>query len=294
MQQYYLRRLMDGLLDTERSNALASVQPHPAVQAFQAAVDTVASWHSSDHMSDTTTSESSDTSTAIAATSSLAAAAVAAAARPAEQAAQSISSLAAATSSQPQDSGYGQSESSQNAPPATAQAGQSAANLLHSLKRCKPGRKRKAVDMSNACRSDDAAEAHEAPLQSTQGTFDGHTLPPGPAAERLRAACHSAQHADSGQSHDIIAPNIDDRSAAGNSVQQHVQASRAAADCAGQQEEPLHMACMQILAGAVADCLNRPGSRDAPMGKPALYTCQQSCGTATQRGYCCIASQSCC
>ena len=297
MQQYYLRRLMDGLLDTERSNALASVQPHPAVQALQAAEDTVASWHSSDQTSDMTTSGSSDSSSANTATSSPAAvaSAVAIAAEPAEQVAHSISPLTAAASSQPQDSGqlqgsgHGQSESSQNAPPATTQARQSGADLSDSLERCKPGRKRKAADNSNGCRSDDAAEAHEAPLQVPQAS-DGHTLPPGPAAEHLPAARRSAQQADSGQSQDVIAPTFDGSSAAGSSVQQHAEASRAEADCAGQQE-PLHIACMQILAGAVADCLDRPGGQSPSMGKPALLRAyQQSCGTVRLQSFCCIAS----
>lgn len=129
MQQYYLRRLVDGLLDTERSSALASVQPHPALQAFQAAVHTIANCHSSDQSSDTATSDSSDPSSAITGTSSAAAAAAAvavdAAASPVEEVAQSIS--AAAAPSQPQDSGqhdHGQSDSMQHAPPVADRARQ--------------------------------------------------------------------------------------------------------------------------------------------------------------------------
>ena len=35
MHQYYLRRIVDGLLDSQRSKALASVVPHPQLQALQ-------------------------------------------------------------------------------------------------------------------------------------------------------------------------------------------------------------------------------------------------------------------
>ena len=289
MQQYYLRRLVDGLLDTERSNALASVQPHPRLQAFQAAVDTVASWHSSDQESDMTTSDSTDTSSPLITTPSAAAAAVAAATTPAEQAAHPVS--AAAVLSQPSDAsqhGHGQYEGSRNAPPATAQARQSGASVLGCLDGCKPGRKRKAASMADGSRSDDAAAIHQTPLQVTPA-FQGPMLAPSPAAECQPAACSSARHADSRHPQNIVLPTVDGRSAASSPAQQRVEASRAEADCAGQQE-PLHMACMQILAGAVAERLNMPDVQDASTGTPALHVCQQSCGTAPQRCICCIAA----
>lgn len=39
MHQYYLRHLLDSLLDSKRQQALASVLPHPHLQAFQQSVD---------------------------------------------------------------------------------------------------------------------------------------------------------------------------------------------------------------------------------------------------------------
>ena len=39
MHQYYLRHLLDSLLDSKRQHALASVLPHPHLQAFQQSVD---------------------------------------------------------------------------------------------------------------------------------------------------------------------------------------------------------------------------------------------------------------
>ena len=238
-----------------------------------------------------TTSDSSDTSSAMTGTSSPAAAAtasaVAAAAKPAEQVAQSVS--AAAAPSQPQGNSHGQSESSQHVPPATPQARQSAGTVLDSLESCKPGRKRKAADMFDGCRPDDAAGMHPATVQMTQ-PCQGQTLASSPEAERLSAACHRAQLVESGGPEHVIAPTVGGRSAAGNSVQQDVEASRAeAADCAGQQE-PLHIACMQILAGAVADCLDRPSGQDASTGEPALHVCQHTCATLVQRCFCRIAS----
>ncbi len=62
MHQYYLRHLLDSLLDSKRQRALASVLPHPHLQAFQHSVDaSSAQPHSSDAssgQSDTTSSSS--------------------------------------------------------------------------------------------------------------------------------------------------------------------------------------------------------------------------------------------
>lgn len=283
MQQYYLRRLMDGLLDTERSNALSSVQPHPAITALQAAVDVVVSSHQ--ESDDVTTSDSSGTSLSSPGGSSAAAtgagSAVAAAAAPADQVAQSPSAAAAAPPQLEDDDSqhdHGQSDGSPHAPPASAQARQSGAMLLGPLASCKPGRKRKAADMHHGCKSGHPAAKRQPTSQVTQ--------PPqrqiGPEAEGLQAACHSGQHAAKEQSQDnsIISPSTDGRAAAtaGSSLQQHADSSRAWADCAGSQN-PLHTACMQLLAGAVADRLHKTGSQDASMGEPAPHVCQQRCGT---------------
>ncbi len=65
MHQYYLRHLLDSLLDSKRQQALASVLPHPHLQAFQHSVDaSSAQSHSLDASSgqSETTSSSSATS----------------------------------------------------------------------------------------------------------------------------------------------------------------------------------------------------------------------------------------
>ncbi len=62
MHQYYLRHLLDSLLDSKRQQALASVLPHPHLQAFHHSVDaSSAQPHSlvtSSGQSDTTSSSS--------------------------------------------------------------------------------------------------------------------------------------------------------------------------------------------------------------------------------------------
>ena len=141
--------------------------------------------------------------------------------------------------------------------------------MVDTLETCKPGRKRKAADMSDGCRPNDAAEMHQATAQMTQ-PCQGQTLASSSEEEPLSAGRCSAQHADSRQSQDVTAPNVDGRIVAGKSEQEDVEASRAEADSAGQQE-PLHMACLQILASTVADGLNRPGGQEASMGEPALH-----------------------
>lgn len=280
MQQYYLRRLMDGLLDTERSNALSSVQPHPAIQALQAAVDVVVSSHQ--ESDDMTTSDSFGTSSSSTGPSSSAAteAGPAVAAAPAEQVAQSVPA-AAAVSQVDHDSHHdpGQSDSSPNVPAANVQLRQSGATLLGSLESCRPGRKRKAADMHHECRSGHPAAKQRATSQVTQPPRQQIV----PEAEGVQAACHSGQHAAQQQSQDnsSISPSADGRAAAaaaGSSLQHHADTSRAEANCAGSQD-PLHMACMQLLAGAVADGLHKTGAQDASMGEPAPHVCQQRCGT---------------
>lgn len=291
MQQYYLRRLMDGLLDTERSNAVSSVQPHPAIQALQAAVDVVVSSHQ--ESDDMTTSDSSGTSSWSTGPSPSAAtgvgSAVAAAAAPAEPVAQSASVAAAAASHLEDDShhDHGQPDSSPCVPATNAQARQSGATLLDPLASCKPGKKRKAADIHEGCRSGHPAAKHQATSQGTQ-PLQWQTVP---EAEVLQAACHSGQHAAKDQSQDnsIMSPSTDGRAAASSSLQQHADTSGAGADCAGSQD-PLHMACMQLLAGAVADRLHKTGAQGASMGEPAPHVCQQSCGTDMQTWFCCIAS----
>ncbi|DBB09174.1 TPA: hypothetical protein ACH3X3_007774 [Trebouxia sp. C0006] len=65
MHQYYLRHLLDSLLDSKRQQALASVLPHQHLQAFQHSVDASSTQsHSSDASSghSDTTSSSSATS----------------------------------------------------------------------------------------------------------------------------------------------------------------------------------------------------------------------------------------
>ena len=283
MQQYYLRRTLDGLLDTERSSALSSVQPHPAVQALQAAVDVMVSSHQEcDGM---TTSDSSGTSSSSTKRSSSAATGagspVAAAAAAAEPVAQSSPAAAAAASHLEDDDshhGQGQSDSSPHVPAANVQARQSGATLLDPLASCRPGRKRKAADMREGCRSGHPAANHQATSQVTQPRRQQI----GPEAEGLQAACHNGQLAAEEQPQDnsMVSLSTEGRAAeaAGSSLQHHAEASRAKADCAGSQN-PLHTACMQLLAGAVADCLDKTGAQDASMGEPAPRVCQQSCGT---------------
>ncbi len=75
MHQYYLRHLLDSLLDSKRQQALASVLPHPHLQAFQHSVDASSAQphtlDASSGQSDTTysssaTSERSDSAAAAA------------------------------------------------------------------------------------------------------------------------------------------------------------------------------------------------------------------------------------
>ena len=271
MQQYYLRSLLDAVLDTERCRALACVQPHPTVQALQAAVDTVMGCRAS-QASDITTSDTSRTSLATTNTSDTAtASAVAAAARPAEKTEQSAAAAAAAVAaalSQPASQerdlqhGHCQSITSQQwSLPAIAPARQSEVSLVDISGSCNT-RKRKAAHMSHGCRSVQADTAYQ---QSPQAMHPRR--------------CHDAQHATSGQRQEDVGPPLSQSnvsplgegvSAADESPPEHAEDSMVDADCAGHQEkEPVHMACMQLLAGAVADCLNRPDTQDASMGKPA-------------------------
>lgn len=288
MQQYYLRRLLDCVLDTERCRALASVQPHPTVQALQAAVETVVGAHA--QPSDTTSSDSSDTSSATAETSDTltSSAAVATAAKPFDQ----TTPLAAAavtagrTQKPPQDVGiqHGQGQSSiQHGFPASAHVRQSQAGLLDACGSCNPGRKRKAADMCDGCRPDQG----DIERLQVQRPSQRDMSVSGPEDQRLLAAHEIIQQATSRQSEQDNADPLrqGDLSAISNSLSaaetqwdrgkgmsaaqqppaQDAEGSTAEAGCTGHQE-PLHMACMQLLASAVADRLNKPDPHDNSTG----------------------------
>lgn len=282
MQQYYLRRLLDGVLDTERCRALASVQPHPTVQALQAAVETVVGAH--DQPSDTTSSGSSDSSSATAETPDTSTSSEAAtAAKSVDQTAESAAEGRAQKS--PQDAGiqHGQDQSSiQRGLPASAHVRQSQASLLDAHGSCKPGRKRKAADMSDGCGPDQGDMMYQEHLQ-VQPPSQRDTLVSGSEDKRLLAPHSSIQQATSRQleQDNAYPPQQGDISATSNSLSaagtrlghgkgmsaaqkpppQQAEGSTAEAGCSSHQE-PLHMACMRLLAVAVADHLDRPDPHD--------------------------------
>lgn len=290
MQQYYFRRLLDGVLDTERCRALASVQPHPGVQALQAAVETVVAGHN--QPSDTASSDSSDSTSA---SSETADTPTTSAAKSANQTAQSATATVPAAArfcqppSQEGDIQHGQGQSSsQRGLSASGPVKQSGANLLDAHGSCKRGRKRNAADMFDECTPDQGCMIHPEPLQ-VQQPFQRDMWVPGPKSECLLAPHHSVQQATGRQSEDdnayllrqgdVAAPTngilATDKhqwdhgrgmSAAPKQTPLHAEGNTAVADCTD-HKQPLHMACMQLLAGAVADRLNRADMHDPSMGK---------------------------
>ena len=259
MHQYYLRRLLDTLLDTERHKALASVQAHPHLQALQAAAEAVQHQQDSDHTSSASSvSDSSDEAsssseeTAAPAHTGLAAAAASESAQ--SQGRQDAAQQLCHHNSMKQSADRGAAKDRQTAP--------NEQEMGHSLISDK---KRKRSDCAEGVSAAPAGAKHQGNSQVTHQhvhLLQGHRTNELSVDVRRRPQCASVRQVDANGA----SSGVDSAAPAERPLQQQAANAGAEADCA-EPRQPLHVVAMQLLANAVADCLNKPESTDDFAGK---------------------------
>ena len=265
MHPYFLRRLLDGLLDTHRHKALASVQPHPQLHALQTALGTVSGQHDSDKPSEMSSPESSDASLSLSEEEEPAAAASPIATVPsAGQTRQSTVALTASVLPQA-PAQPGDTQGDHDTPEATqsARPTESEAIGLNTAGSCNSSRKRKAPDLSAEDTLDQADTAHQYPTKLPHG-HQQQPSPFGQNAEGLLDLRQSAEHATTGQlaAETVSPPLTEDIAAAEGPCPQHAASTTADAEHAA-----VHMAAIELLAIAVADCLDNSEDQKASVGK---------------------------
>ena len=248
MHQYYLRHLLDSLLDRERHKVLAAVVPHPQVQALQDSSDSDSGPGQSDATSATSSSAASDS--AVSAVASLAG-----------SAAESLSPSSAATtphtirataspdrslqheggvgtdSARQLASGSGASEAfpAVSSPPAQANS--------HSVIGPTRHRKRKAADQSEAALGECATG-----IKRQSGSATVLHAAPGQEIDKPSLA-----HATVGQCHTSVTESAMNTSAAADRPAAHI--ADASLNHSTEVRMPVHTAALQLLANAVADGL---------------------------------------
>lgn len=249
MHQYYLRHLLDSLLDRERQKVLADVVPHPGVQALQVSSGSDSGPCQSDATSATSSSAASDSS-------------VSAVASLSGSAAESLSPSAVATTPHPtaataspdvslQDEGgvvtgsarqlASGSDASERffavgSPPAQAN---SHSHVMGPTRH----RKRKAADQSAAA-LDERATGTKRQSSSAHGLHAA----PGQETDKPKLA-----HTDVGQCHTSVTETAVDTIAAVDRPAAHI--ADASVNSNAEVRTPVHTAALQLLANVVADGL---------------------------------------
>ncbi len=240
MHQYYLRRLLDHLLDAERQKALASVLPHPDLKVlFQHSSDSAPSQSQSEGMSASTTDDSSNSQTAVES------APTSEATRP------SLQQNWHAQISAPHGSQCGTDPDAKASHTVTSTShAQPGVETLQASSDSRPCKKRKASSVNPEASAEQSS--HKKGAASHVASTDCDLANPGKQHSHVR----------------VTDSAIDTTSAA--EVLVAGKAPEEAHDCVSEEPGRVYLAAMQLLASAVADGLDRTPAEQLLIGKWSL------------------------